>query len=91
MSEADSPAGYPPRRSSTVPPTELIEAGLTERITADESSIVLIVGEVVENAVPIELRTESLIAKAAMETGELTIKVPTVEDVVDGSKNELRI
>jgi hypothetical protein len=45
----------------------------------------------VENAVPIELRTESLIAKAGMETGELTIKVPTVEDVVDGSKNELRI
>ena len=90
-SEAKSPDGYPPRRTSTVPPTELIEAGITESTTADESSMVLMRGEVVLNTVPMVLRTESLIVKAATETGELTIKVLTVEDVVDGSAKELKI
>jgi hypothetical protein len=90
-SEAKSPDGYPPRRASTVPPTELIEAGITESTTADESSMVLMRGEVVLNTVPMVLRTESLIVKAETETGELTIKVLTVEDVVDGSAKELKI
>ena len=90
-SEDKSPDGYPPRRTSTVPPTELIEAGITESTTADESSMVLMRGEVVLNTVPMVLRTESLIVKAATETGELTMKVLTVEDVVDGSANEFKI
>ena len=90
-SETERPDGYPPRRTSTVPPTELMEAGVTESMTADESSMVLMRGEVVLNTVPMALRTLSLIVKAATDTGESTMKVPTVEDVVDGSMKELKI
>jgi hypothetical protein len=91
MSDARIPEGYPPRRTSTEPPTELIDEGSTERTTAFESSIVLMTGEDVLIVVPREFRTESLIEKDGMETGESTMNVQTVEALDVGSRNWLKI
>jgi hypothetical protein len=49
-------------------------------------------GEDVLIVVPREFRTESLIEKDGMETGESTMNVQTVEALVDvGSRNWLKI
>ena len=91
MLEDGTPGGYPRRLTSTIPPTEFIDGGTTSTTTALESSITSMTGETVLNVAPAEVLTESLIENEGMETIEYTMKVQTVEDVVDGSKTALRI
>ena len=91
MLEDGTPGGYPRRLTSTIPPTEFIDGGTTSTTTALESSITSMTGETVLSVAPAEVLTESLIENDGMATKEYTMKVQTVEDVVDGSKTALKI
>ena len=91
MLEDGTPGGYPRRLTSTIPPTEFIDGGTTSTTTALVSSITSMTGETAFNIAPAEVLTESLTENEGMETIEYTMKVQTVEDVVDGSKTALKI
>ena len=91
MLEEGIPGGYPRRLTSTTPPTEFIDGGNASTTTAFVSSITSMTGETAFNIAPAEVLTESLTENEGMETIEYTMKVQTVEDVVDGSKTALKI
>ena len=91
MLEEGIPGGYPRRLTSTTPPTEFIDGRNASTTTALVSSITSMTGETAFNIAPAEVLTESLTENEGMETIEYTMKVQTVEDVVDGSKTALKI
>jgi hypothetical protein len=91
MLDEGIPDGYPRRLTSTTPPTEFIDGGNASTTTALVSSITSMTGETAFNIAPAEVLTESLTENEGMETIEYTMKVQTVEDVVDGSKTALKI
>jgi hypothetical protein len=90
MLEGTKVAGKPETRTSTIPPIDVIDEGLTWRTEATESSTTEKKDERHEVTAPVVDDPETLTAKVFTEIGELTTIETVVLDALDGSKNVFR-